>query len=74
MLQHGGKEAPLRWYYDLDLLAREYSGRINWNLLLLQAQKFEWGSSLAAAFSLTIESLYLLTPLTGEREGRTSFG
>jgi len=51
MLQHGGRDVPLRWFYDLDLLIRKYSDRIDWDLLLLQATKFEWVSALDAALS-----------------------
>jgi hypothetical protein len=51
MLQHGGKNTPLRWYYDLDRLIRFYEERINWELLLSQAETFEWGSALNAALS-----------------------
>ena len=51
MLQHGGNNTPLRWYYDLDQLIRHYQGNLDWDLLLSQARKFEWGSALAAALS-----------------------
>ncbi len=53
MLQHGGRNAPLRWFYDLDLLVRSYSGRMDWDLLLSQAEKFEWGSALDVALAQT---------------------
>jgi hypothetical protein len=51
MLQHGGRKAPLRWFYDLDLLIRSYSERMDWELLVSQAEKFEWGSALDVALS-----------------------
>ena len=50
MLQHGGKNAPLRWFYDIDLLLRSYAGRMDWDLLLSQAKIFEWSSALESAF------------------------
>jgi hypothetical protein len=53
MLQHGGNAAPLRWFYDLDRLVRTYDGRLDWDLLLSQAQKFSWGSALEAALFQT---------------------
>ena len=53
MLQHGGETAPLRWFHDLDLLIRHYRGRLDWELLLAQARKFEWGSALEAALAQT---------------------
>lgn len=53
MLQHGGQNTPLRWYYDLDQLIRFYGGHMDWDLLLSQARKFEWGSALDAALSQT---------------------
>jgi len=49
MLQHGGKNAPLRWFYDLDRLIRSYDKSLDWNLLLSQARLFDWGSALEAA-------------------------
>jgi hypothetical protein len=54
MFQHGGYGAPLRWFYDLDRLIRLYSERLDWNLLVSQARKFEWGSALGAALSKTV--------------------
>ena len=61
MLQHGGKNAPLRWFYDMDCLIRHYNERLDWDLLLSQAKTFEWGSALDAALSQT--SAYFDTPL-----------
>jgi hypothetical protein len=61
MLQHGGKKAPLRWFYDLDLLIRFYQKRLDWDLLLAQARRFEWGSALDAALSQTYK--YFNTPI-----------
>ncbi len=51
MLQHGGRNTPLRWYYDLDQLIHFYADRMEWDLLLSQAQEFEWNSALDAALS-----------------------
>jgi hypothetical protein len=71
MLQHGGKEAPLRWFYDLDRLIRFYAGRLDWDLLLSQSKIFEWGSALEAALSKTITCFdtpipeHVLTSLSG---------
>ena len=61
MLQHGGENAPLRWFYDLDLLIRHYHERMDWDLLLSQAKTFEWGSALAAALFRTVT--YFNTPV-----------
>ena len=61
MLQHGGKNAPLRWFYDLDRLICHYNGRMDWDLLLSQAKIFEWGSALDAALSQTYA--YFDTPI-----------
>jgi hypothetical protein len=61
MLQHGGNNTPLRWYYDLDCLIRIHDGRLDWDLLLLQAKAFEWGSALSAALSQT--QAYFDTPV-----------
>ncbi len=61
MLQHGGEIAPLRWFYDLDLLIRHYRDRLDWELLLSQARKFEWGSALEAALAQTVA--YFATPV-----------
>lgn len=61
MLQHGGSNTPLRWYYDLDQLIRMSGNRLDWELLLSQSQKFEWGSALQAALSQTHS--YFGTPI-----------
>lgn len=61
MLQHGGKNAPLRWFYDLDLLLRFYADHIDWSLLLSQAREFEWRSALDAALFQTCT--YFDTPI-----------
>ena len=61
MLQHGGKNTSLRWYYDLDQLVRFYAERMDWDLLLSQARLFEWGSALDAALYHT--QLYFDTPI-----------
>jgi hypothetical protein len=53
MLKHGSRSAPLRWFYDLDLLVRFYSADINWDLILRQARLFQWSSSLYAALAQT---------------------
>lgn len=53
MLQHGGRISPLRWFVDLDFLICFYAARIDWHLLLSQAQIFEWGSALEAALTQT---------------------
>ncbi|MBN2117191.1 MAG: nucleotidyltransferase family protein [Anaerolineales bacterium] len=61
MLQHGGDKAPLRWYYDLDQLIRSSGSRLDWDLLLEQAQKFAWSSALKAALAQTQD--YFGTPV-----------
>ena len=61
MLQHGGKDAPLRWFYDIDLLIRTYQGQMDWSLLLSQAKIFEWSSALHAALTQTVA--YFDTPV-----------
>ena len=53
MLQHGGRSAPLLWFYDLHLLIRHHDRRMDWDLLVSQARKFEWGSALRAALTHT---------------------
>jgi len=63
MLQHGGKNSPLPWFYDLDRLIVHYSQRVDWDLLLSQARVFEWTSALEAALSRIIE--YFNTPIPG---------
>jgi hypothetical protein len=62
MLQHGGEDAPLRWFYDLDLLIRFYQEDIDWEMLLTQARYFEWGSALSAAFVQTIANFNTPVP------------
>lgn len=62
MLQHGGKNAPLRWFYDLDRLIRVYAGRLDWDLLLYQARLFDWGSALAVALLKTVACFHTPVP------------
>ena len=61
MLQHGGNNIPLRWFYDVDCLIRHYEERLDWDLLLSQANSFEWGSALDAF--LTQTTAYFDTPV-----------
>jgi len=63
ILQHGGKIAPLRWFYDLDRLIRVRTEQIDWDLLLAQSKIFEWGSALEAALSKTVACFD--TPIPG---------
>jgi len=61
MLQHGGNNTPLRFYFDIDCLIRHYQEGMDWDLLLSQAKSFEWGSALDAF--LTQTAAYFDTPL-----------
>jgi hypothetical protein len=54
MLQHGARDVSLRWFYDIDCLIRTYAKRMDWDVLLSQAGKFQWRSAVSAAFSQTI--------------------
>jgi hypothetical protein len=71
MLQHGGRNAPLVWFYDLDRLIRLRTEQMDWDLLLAQAKLFEWGSALEAALSKTVACFgtpipgHVLTGLSG---------
>jgi hypothetical protein len=62
MLQHGGYLSPLRWFYDLDRLIRVYSQRLDWDLLLFQAQRFGWSSALAAAMRIAVDRFQTPVP------------
>jgi hypothetical protein len=53
MLQHGGKNAALRWFVDMERLIRLHKKELDWAALLAQAKVFEWGSALAAALEQT---------------------
>lgn len=63
MLQHGGAEVSLCWYYDMDRLIHHYRDRLDWEQLLRQARSFEWGSALNAALAKT--HAYFHTPIPG---------
>ncbi|MCG2787404.1 MAG: nucleotidyltransferase family protein [Anaerolineae bacterium] len=54
MLQHGGQNAPLRWFYDIDQLIRFYGQELDWQALIAQARLFEWGSALSAALARAV--------------------
>jgi hypothetical protein len=64
MLQHGGEQAYLIWFYDIDQIIRQYDTRIDWNLLVAQATLFNWGSALKAALDQT--NVYFDTPIPQE--------
>jgi len=61
MLQHGGSNTILRWFYDADRLIRHYGEGLDWDLLLSQAIAFEWGSALEAFLTQTV--VYFGTPV-----------
>ncbi|MGB2964129.1 MAG: nucleotidyltransferase family protein [Anaerolineales bacterium] len=61
MLQHGGKNLPLSWFYDIDCLIRYYQEGLDWDLLLTQAKSFEWISALDAFLTQTVS--YFDTPV-----------
>jgi hypothetical protein len=63
MLQHGGRYTSLRWLYDIDRLISVYGERIDWDLLLRQARRFEWGSAVSVA--LNQARAYFGTPVPG---------
>ncbi len=50
-LQHGGNKSTLRWHYDLHQLICVYGNCLDWELLVRQAEKFEWSSALWLALS-----------------------
>jgi len=49
MLQHGGAQAQLIWFYDIDLMVRREAGRLDWGELLRRAKEFRWAAALHAA-------------------------
>jgi len=77
MLQHGGRETSLRWLYDLDRLIHVYAGRVDWELLLLQARHFAWGSAVCAALLEAVNLFdtpvpaHVLEDLSGQADRNT---
>ena len=61
VLQHGQRKALLIWYYDLDLIIRSYASKMDWELLVSQARKFDWGSAVDKALAQT--RAYFQTPI-----------
>lgn len=63
MLQHGGAQARLIWYYDLHLLIGQAGDRLDpstgsglrWEELLARAREFRWAPALHAALEGTQE-------------------
>lgn len=51
MLQHGGAEARLLWFYDLHLLIAREGERLDWDELVGRAGEFRWAPALHAALS-----------------------
>ncbi|MCX6031412.1 MAG: nucleotidyltransferase family protein [Chloroflexi bacterium] len=45
ILQHGGAQSRLLWYYDLHLLISQLTERLNWNIYLEQALALRWAAS-----------------------------
>jgi hypothetical protein len=54
MLQHGGNNTPLRFFFDIDCVIRHFEESIDWDLVLSQAKSFEWGSALNAFLAQTV--------------------
>lgn len=77
MLQHGGAQARLLWFYDLDLLIRRQAGRVDWEELLRRAREFHWAAALHAALQGARDRLGtplppgLLDALAGADDPRT---
>jgi hypothetical protein len=57
MLQHGGAQARLLWFCDLDLLIRRQADRLDWDELLRCAREFHWATALRAALQGAQERL-----------------
>ena len=53
MLQHGEARSVLRWFYDIHLLVTQEGQRIDWDELILRAQKFRWAPALHSALGGT---------------------
>lgn len=51
MLQHGGAQARLLWYYDLHLLLERSKDRIQWDEFLERSRQFRWASAAHAALA-----------------------
>jgi hypothetical protein len=49
MLQHGGAQARMIWFYDIHLLLLERADRIRWDEVAEAARRFGWGAALSAA-------------------------
>lgn len=49
MLQHGGAQARLLWFYDLHLLITRWGERLEWDEILRRAREFYWAAALHAA-------------------------
>jgi hypothetical protein len=62
ILKHGPRGAILRQYYDLDRLISLNGDRLNWDLVINQANKFEWSSALHEALTKTHEYFDTLVP------------
>ena len=50
-IKHGEAHSPLRWFYDIHLLAMREGHRIDWNELVLRAQEFRWAPALDVALT-----------------------
>jgi len=53
ILQHGHRNSPLLWFYDLDRLLSVYAERMDWDQLIDRALEFQWGPVLYEALSRT---------------------
>lgn len=61
ILKHGPQGSILRQFYDLHQLISVRASSIDWDLMVWQARKFEWGSALSEA--LSIAHNYFDTPI-----------
>ena len=63
VLQHGGGQSRLRWFYDLHLMISRYENRLHWDELLARAREFRWVVALCAALQGTQNRF--ATPMPG---------
>lgn len=53
MLQHSAANTRLIWLYDLHMLLTRCAERIDWDVVVQQAETFEWTAALQAALART---------------------
>ncbi len=55
-IQHKGRQAPLLWFYELDLLTRRHELRLDWHVFIEQVRLMEQSTAIAEVLRALVET------------------